>query len=81
MPHLPYSHWCIISPVCIVWYCDGHIYTYRRGASALLVSTDKAMRRPQNVKRARVLGFTSFLCINSGMTKPQTNLIQDTTVV
>jgi hypothetical protein len=41
---LPYSHWCINSPMCIVWYCDGHMCTYRRGASALLVSTGKAMR-------------------------------------
>ena len=41
---LPYSHWCVNSPVCIVWYCDGHMCTYRRGASALLVSTGKAMR-------------------------------------
>ena len=56
---LPYSHWCIISPVCIVWYCDGHIYTYRRGASALLVSTDRAISyEPQGVKRATVQGFT-----------------------
>ena len=32
-------------------------------ALALLVSTDRAMRRPQNVKRASVQGFTLFLCL------------------
>ena len=40
-------------------------FAYRRGASALLVLTDRAMRRPQNVKRATMRGFTLFLCLLS----------------
>ena len=68
------SHWCVIYiPQILVWplvysYAKGgrwywrDSYTYLRGASALLVSTDRAMRRPQNVERATVQGFTLFLC-------------------
>ena len=38
--------------------------TYRRGAIALLVSTDRATSyEPQEVKRATVQGFTLFLCL------------------
>ena len=38
--------------------------TYRRGAIALLVSTDRAISyEPQEVKRATVQGFTLFLCL------------------
>ncbi|MEE1097455.1 MAG: hypothetical protein U0K83_03895 [Bacteroidales bacterium] len=39
------------------------VYTYRRGALTLFVSTGRAMRRPQNVERAIVQGFTLFLCL------------------
>ena len=65
MPLLLYSHRCvmlcrIIS--CGVW-CRGRVIHIRRGAYALLVSTDRAMRRPQIVKRATVQGFTLFLCL------------------
>ena len=71
------SHWCVIYiPQILVWplvysYAKGgrrywrDSYTYLRGASALLVSTDRAMRRPQNVERATVQGFTFFLCRHS----------------
>ena len=38
-------------------------YTYPAWGFALLVSTDRAMRRPQIVKRATVQGFTLFLCL------------------
>ena len=47
---------------CGVW-CRGCVIHIRRGAYALLVSTDRAMRRPQIVKRATVQGFTLFLCL------------------
>ena len=40
-------------------YCGGFIYISAWG-SALLVSTGRAMRRPQIVKRATVQDFTSF---------------------
>ena len=40
------------------------LITYRRGAIALLVSTDRATSyEPQEVKRATVQGFTLFLCL------------------
>ena len=39
------------------------VYTYPAWGFALLVSTDRAMRRPQIVKRATVQGFTLFLCL------------------
>ena len=51
---------CVVS--CGVW-CRGCVIHIRRGAYALLVSTDRAMRRPQIVKRATVQGFTLFLCL------------------
>ena len=44
-------------------YNKGVVYTYRREAFALLVSIDRAMRRPLTVKRATSVGFTLFLCI------------------
>ena len=42
------------------WYNARHVYTYRREAFALLVSIDRAMRRPLTVKRAAGVGFTLF---------------------
>ena len=51
---------CVVSRG--VW-CRGCLIHIRRGAYALLVSTDRAMRRPQIVKRATVQGFTLFLCL------------------
>ncbi len=33
------------------------------GLSALLVSTDRVMRSPQNVKRAKVSGLHVFFCV------------------
>ena len=44
--------------------------TYRRGASALLVSTTMGnSQEPLTVKRATVQGFTSFLCQKNGFVK------------
>ena len=61
---LPYSHWCILlSPVCRVWRCDGHIYTYRRGASALLVSTGWAIPGASNREASDSAGLHAFLCL------------------
>jgi len=51
---------CVVSRG--VW-CRGCLIHIRRGAYALLVSTDRAMRRPQIVKRATVQGFTLSLYI------------------
>ncbi len=63
IPQIPYSHWCIHTPMVNIGI-DDVLYTYRRGASALLVSTCKAISyEPQNVKRAIVQGFTLFLCL------------------
>ena len=42
------------------WYNARCVYTYRREAFALLVSIDRAMRRPLTVKRAAGVGFTLF---------------------
>ena len=39
------------------------VYTYRREAFALLVSTDRAMRKPNRVKRATSGWLHAFLCI------------------
>ena len=39
----------------------GVVYTYRREAFALLVSTDRAMREPNRVKRAAGTGSHAFL--------------------
>jgi hypothetical protein len=43
--HLLYSHRCILTPMVPVLALGGVWYTYRRGASALLVSTDRAILR------------------------------------
>ena len=46
-------------------WCDTRcVFTYRREAFALLVSIDRAMRRPRSMKRATRVGFTLFLYIN-----------------
>lgn len=45
---------------CILW--DDYIYIYV-GLSALLVSTDRAMRRPQHVERVTDWLRVSFLCM------------------
>jgi hypothetical protein len=58
---LPYSHWCILlSPVCKVWRCDGHIYTYRRGASALLVSTTMGNAKASNREASDSAGLHAW---------------------
>ena len=59
---MPHSHWYIPTPLAhkgieVVLYISAWGY-------ALLVSTGRAMRRPQIVKRATVQGFTLFLCLN-----------------
>ena len=42
-----------ISHIGMLWELFGCVgYIYHRGVSALLVSTDRVMRRPQHVKRA-----------------------------
>ena len=63
---LPYSHWCILlSPVCKVWRCDGHIYTYRRGASALLVSTTMGNAKASNREASDSAGLHAFFMSSS----------------
>ena len=49
----------------IVWiYGAEVVYTYPAWGFALLVfDCDGHVERPQNVKRATVQGFTSFLCL------------------
>ena len=63
MPLLLYSHRCVLLCRAMWLGCAEVVYTYPAWGFALLVSTDRAMRRPQNVKRATVQGFTLFLCL------------------
>ena len=46
------------------WYNVRCIYTYRREALALLVSTNRAMREPLTVKRATSAWLHAFFCNN-----------------
>ena len=58
---MPGSQWCVFTVGTFgIVRCYIHI---RRWASALLVSMDRALPEPQNVKRATESGFTSFLFI------------------
>ena len=51
------------------WHSEVLYIHIRRGASALLVSMDRALPEPQGVKRATESGFTSFLFILIGHQK------------
>ena len=60
------SHGYVFVLLCYIGRDDsynsqGVVYTYRREAFALLVSIDRAMRRPLTVKRVTSVGFTLFL--------------------
>ena len=58
------SHGYVLVLLCYIgrddWYNVRCVYTYRREAFALLVSTNWAMREPYIVKRATSVGFTLF---------------------
>ena len=56
----------VVSPV-VILYCNGSwygsmvVYIHIGVGSALLVSTNRAMRRPQNVRRVTGTGSHAFL--------------------
>jgi len=60
------SHGYVFVLLCCIglddWYDVRCVYTYRREAFALLVSTNRAMREPQWVGRATSTGSHAF-CI------------------
>ena len=47
----------------LCWHCDGMMNISAWGFSVARFDYEGHVERPQNVKRARVLGFTSFLCL------------------
>ena len=58
------SHGYVFVLLCCIgqddWYDVRYIYTYRREAFALLVSTNRAMREPRWVGRATSTGSHAF---------------------
>ena len=61
---MPVSHWCILMHQWQLWgvvWC----YTYRRGVRRCSFRLAGQFQEPQNVKRATVQDFTSFLCLHS----------------
>ena len=70
MPHFVVQPLVYPYTIGLCWHCDGMMNISAWGFSVARFDYEGHVERPQNVKRARVLGFTSFLCINSGMIKP-----------
>ena len=61
IPQIPYSHWCIPTPLATIGIED--LFTYRRGAYALLVSTDRAILRSLRTWSERQCRASRFFCV------------------